>query len=268
MLQSLVLLTACAVTAADAGDLAIANAHTTYGYLGAKHPPAEGRVPGDIVYFTFDILNMKLDEAGRASYSLLVEVTDDKGHLIYKQGPRNAVAQNYLGGNALQCSAHLEVPADAPPGVHHFKVSVTDRRTKKTVSLEKAGKVLPPRFALIRVATFADREAKVPAAPVGVVGETIYLSFAPTGFRRDEAGKQPNLHVSLRVLDAKGKPTFPNPLTGEVNKDVPEALKMVPMQFGITLNRAGSFTLELEARDQIANKSATVRVPLQVVARP
>jgi hypothetical protein len=266
MLSALVMSIAMGITAGQDAPLEIANAHATYGYLGAAHPVVEGRLPGDTIYFTFDIKNMKLDDTGRASYSLLVEVTDDKGQMIYKLGPTNAVAQNYLGGNSLPCSAHLEIPLDSIPGIHHFKVTVTDRQANKTVSLERKGKILAPNFGLVRVGTFADREAKVPAAPIGVTGETIYLSFAPVGFARDKATKQPNLHVSLRVLDNKGQPTFAKPLTGTVDKDIPEHLNVVQMQFGITLNRVGSFTMELEAVDKVSGKTAKVSVPLRVVS--
>ena len=227
---------------------------------------AKGRLPGDIVYFAFDIKNMKLDETGRASYTLLVEVTDDKGHLIYKQGPTNAVAQNYLGGNSLPCSAHLELPLDSVPGTHHLKVTITDRSSKKTVSLERTGKILTPDFGLVRVASFADRETKVPAASVGVVGESIYISFAPVGFSRDKGTGQPDLHVSMRVLDDKGQPTFAKPLSGTVSKEVPAGLRLIPMQFGITLNRPGNFTIELEAADKLSGKSVKERLPLRVVS--
>ena len=266
MLQPFVLLIALAAAGAQDAPLEIANAHATYGYLGAKHPTVEGRLPGDIIFFTFDIKNMKLDDAGRASYSLLVEVTDDKGQMIYKQGPTNSVALNYLGGNSLPCSAHLEVPLDSIPGTHHFKVTITDRQANKSVSLEKTGKILGRDFGLVRVGTFADREGKVPAAPIGVIGESIYLSFAPVGFARSKTTKQPDLHISMRVLDDKGQPTFTKPLTGTVNKDVPEDLKFMPMQFGITLNRTGQFTIELDATDKISGKSAKVRLPLKVVS--
>ncbi len=257
-----------AVAGAQEAPLEIANARATYGYLGAKHPASEGRLPGDIIFFTFDIKNMKLDDAGRASYSLLVEVTDDKGLLIFKQGPTNAIAQNYLGGDSLPCSAHLEIPIDSVPGIHHFKVTVTDRHreTNNKISYEKTGKILPPNFGLVRVGAFADRETKVPAAAVGVVGETVYLSFAPVGFARDKTTKQPDVHVTMRVLDDQGKPTFAKALSGTVNKDVPEDLKLMSMHFGITLNRIGNFTVELAATDKISGKAAKVNLPLKVVA--
>jgi hypothetical protein len=264
MLQSLTLLLALHGLGAQEAPLEIVNPRTTYGYLGATRPVA-GRLPGDIVNFAFDIKNMKLDETGRASYTLLVEIKDDKGNLVYKLGPNNAVAQNYLGGNALPCSAHMEVPLDAVPGVVHFKVTVTDRVSKQSVSLDRKGKILEPGFGLVRVATFADREGKVPTAPIGVIGESIYFGFSPVGFARDKTTMQPDMHITLRVLDDKGQPTFPQPLTGTVNKDVPEGLKILQMQFGITLNRVGTFTVELEATDKISGKISKVTLPLRVL---
>ena len=262
----LVLLLVVATAAGQDSKLEITNARATYGYLGSTHPSVAGRLPGDILFFTFDVKNLKQDDAGRASYSLLVEVTDAKGALLYRQGPTNAIAQNYLGGNSMTCSAHLEIPLDTAPGVRHFKISLTDRNADKTVTFEKQGTVLEPGFGLVRVGAYADREAKVPAAPIGVVGESLYLSFAPVWFARGK-DKQPDLHVSLRVLDDKGQPTFPKPLTGKINMDVPEDVKIMPMKFGISLNRVGTFTLELEATDKIAGKSAKVTLPLRVVSR-
>jgi hypothetical protein len=266
MLPSLVVLLALQTAGVQDAPLEIANPHATFGYLGARHPAVEGRLPGDTIFFTFDIKNLSQDDTGRASYSLLVEVADAKGSLIYKHGPTNSVAQNYLGGNTLPCSAHLDIPLDWAPGTHHFKVTVTDRTTNKSVTFERKSKVLPPDFGLVRVGTYADRESKVPAAPIGVTGESIYVSFASVGFARDKAAKQPDLHVSMRVLDDKGQPTFAKPLTGTVNKDVPESVRIIPMHFGITLNRVGNFTVELVATDKISGKSAKVNLPLKVLS--
>src|SRR5262249_5061331 len=61
-MTSLLLLVALARVpcAAQEGPLEIANARATYGYLGATHPKVDGRLPGDVVNFTFDIKNLKL----------------------------------------------------------------------------------------------------------------------------------------------------------------------------------------------------------------
>jgi hypothetical protein len=246
------------------GALTIENARATYGFLGAARP-ADGIVAGDTAFFAFDLKNMKLDAAGKASYSLTVEVIDSQGKSYFKQGPTNATALSFLGGNVLPCSAQLEVPLHTPPGVYSLRVTVHDRAADKTVVLDRKGKVLPADFGLIHVGTFADRETKVPKAPVGIVGESLYISFAAVGFARDKSSRQPDLQLSLRVLDEQGKPTMSAPLSGRANQDIAEELKILPMQFALTLNRVGRFTVDLTATDQLTRKTARVTFPIRVV---
>jgi hypothetical protein len=251
---------------ASDGKLEITNVRTTYGYLGAPRPRTAGRLPGDIAHFAFDIKNLQLDENGRAYYSVAMEILDPKGQVFYKEAARNATAQNYLGGNALPCTAHLDVPLDTPPGEYTLRVAIHDRKANKTATFEGKGTVLPKAFGLVRVGTFADREGKVPTPSVGVVGSTLYVNFAPVNFARDKTTKQPSLLVKMRVLDDKGKPTFAQPLTGRANRDIPADAAMLPMQFGLTLNRVGHFTVEIEATCELCGATTRVTLPLRVVA--
>jgi hypothetical protein len=115
------------------------------------------------------------------------------------------------------------------------------------------------------VATHPDPEGRLAGPPVGVVGETLYVSFAAVGFGRDAKSKQPDLHVKMRILDDKGTPTTPQPLTGHVSKDIPETLKIIPLQFALALNRAGRYTVELTARCQACDKTETVSFPLRIL---
>jgi len=68
--------------------------------------------------------------------------------------------------------------------------------------------------------------------------------------------------VSMRVLDEKGQPVQGAKMAGDATSDVPESMQVVPMQFGVTLNRAGRFTLELTATDNVTG--ATAKVSYQV----
>jgi len=265
------MLTALALTLAlggpgdSGGKLEIANVRSTYGYLGAPRPRDIGRLPGDIAHFAFDIKNLKLDENGRAYYSVAMEILDPKGQVFYREAPRNATALNYLGGNSLPCTAHLAVPLDTPPGEYTLKVTIKDRKTNESVTFEGKGTVLKKEFGLIQVGTFADRESKVPAPPVGVVGSSLYVNFAAVNFARDKTTKQPSLLVKMRVLDDKGKPTFSQPLTGRANSGIGEDMPIVPMHFGMTLNRVGRFTIELEATCELCGATTRVTLPLRVV---
>ncbi|MCI0685522.1 MAG: hypothetical protein L0Y71_25770, partial [Gemmataceae bacterium] len=66
-------------------------------------------------------------------------------------------------------------------------------------------------------------------------------------------------------LDENGKATFTQPISGRVNKDIPEALKILPLQYGVTLNRAGRFTVQLRASCELCGKSTTVSLPVRIL---
>lgn len=258
------LLCLAALLPAQGEELEIVNARATFGALGSPFNKQKGRLPGDVAHFAFDVKNMTFDKDGRAFYSFLIEIHDPKGTLIYKEGPRNAIAQNSLGGNLLPCQANLELPLDSEPGTYSLRVTIVDRATKKSVVLESKGKVRKADFGLVQVGTFSDREGKAPTPHLGVVGETMYFNFSVAHFARDKETKQPKLDVSLKVLDDKGKQAGPV-LTGKADKDIMEGFKLLPMQFGLSLNRAGNFTVELTATDHLTGKTDSVRLPLRVL---
>jgi hypothetical protein len=259
----------CGLLSAGAGEdgkLEIVHPRATFGHLGAVRPKGVGILPGDVAHFSFEVNNLKHDDKGQSSYSIAVEVRDGSGELFYKQEPFNSVAQNFFGGNSLPCSASLEIPLNAKPGIYSWKVTIHDRLADKSTSVAGKGEVRQADFGLIRVGTYADADGKVPVAPVGVVGSTMYVSFAAVGFGRTKTDKQPDLAVEMKILDENGKTTFAKPITGRVQKDIPESLKIIPLQYGVTLNRPGRFTVELTARCELCGKSATVSLPVRIVA--
>jgi len=264
MLSCLLLCSLAGVGAGQDGKLEIVNPHRTYGHMGAPRPKAAGILPGDVAHVSFEIKNLKFDDAGKASYSVAIEVRDEQGGLFFKQEPHNAVAQNFFGGNTLPCAAHVEIPANAKPGHYNWKVTIHDRLADTSASIAGKGEVLPNDFGLIRVGTYADSEGKVPVSPVGVVGSTIYVNFAAAGFGRTKT-KQPDLSVEMKILDENGKATFTKPITGHVNSDIPESLRILPLQYGVTLNRAGRFTIQLTARCEICGKTSTVSLPVRIL---
>jgi hypothetical protein len=250
--------------AGPADALEIVEPRGTYGHLGAVRPK-DGILPGDVAFFTFGVKNLQFDDKGQAKYSIGIEVRDANGELFFEQKPYNVVSQNYLGGSVIPCSAHIEIPLDAKPGALHWKVTVEDRESKKTAVLEGKGKILPAGFGIVRVGTFADPEGKVPVAPVGVVGETLFINFGAVGFMRSDKTKQPDLVVELRVRDEKGALTFAKPLSGQVNDKVPASTRVLPMQFGVTLNRPGRYTVELTSRCNLCNATTSVTLPIRVL---
>lgn len=263
MLHTMALVVALGLAPGQAGDLTVTNIRNTYGLLGSTRLDNK-LLPGDRYFVVFDIENIKVDDTGRVMYSMGMEVTDSKAKVLYKQDPRDLEGLNSLGGTRLPCFAHVDVGLDQPPGEYTVKVTVTDRAAKKTASFQRKFEVLPLTFGLVGLSTTSDSQQQVPAPPLGVAGQSIWVNFAAVGFSAGGPKNEPNVSIVMRVYDEDGKPTLPKGFSGEFN-EIPKDLKAVPMQFLLALNRVGKFKVKLEATDQVSKKKAELSFPITVV---
>ena len=69
----------------------------------------------------------------------------------------------------------------------------------------------------------------------------------------------------MKILDETGKATFARPITGRDKSDIPENLKIIPLQYGVTLNRPGRFTVQLSATSVLCGQSSTVSIPVRIL---
>jgi hypothetical protein len=258
---TLVFVAALSLAPGQAGSLSLANPHTTYGIGGLPRGDTKF-LPGDSVALAFEIQGIKPDSSGKVLYSIGMEVTDSGGKSVFKQAPRDLEAPASLGGNSVPGFATVQIGLDQPPGMYTLKVTVTDRTTKAAQSLTRACEVLPKGFGLVRFHTSRDPEGRYLAA-LFAEGETLWVNFSAVGFARGPQG-QPDVTVSLRVLDESGKPTAAKASTGEVAKDVSANAPAIPMQFWLDLNRSGKFTVEVKATDKVSGKNAALSFPLLV----
>jgi hypothetical protein len=262
MSTTMTLIAALSLAAATPGQLALTNVRSTYGILGPTR--AEDKLlPGDAMVLCFDMEGVKPNEAGKVVYSIGMEISDGQGKVQFKQAPSQHETTVTLGGNTMPASAKVEIGLDQPPGLYTVKLSVTDVGAGATQELTRPYEVLPRGFGIVRLTTTTDPEGRSPAAVVGD-GQSLWVNFSAVGFKRDNRG-QPDLAVALRVLDESGRPTLPQPFTGEVREKVPEKALGVPMQFLLDLNRPGKFTIELKAMDKSSGESATLALPLTVM---
>ena len=265
MWTTLAFAAALTLAPAQAGQLELTNARTTYGLLGA--PRTDGKyLPGDSFTLAFDIEGMTVDDSGKVLYSIALEVADSSGKAHFKQAPRDMEAQNSLGGNSLPGAVSLLIGLDQPPGMYTVKVTVTDRAAKKSKTLTNTYEILPKAFGLVRLTTTGDPEGRVPTPFLGE-GQALWINFMAVGFGRQKDEKeQPNIKVELRVLDESGKPTLAKSFVGEVTQDIPKNATSVPGQFLLELNRAGKFTVELKATCKVTGKeTATLTFPITVL---
>jgi hypothetical protein len=260
MMNSLLLLAALAAPG-QADGLTLTDARLTYGVLGPKRDNAKF-LPGDALFLAFAVDGVTAGPDGKVQYSIALEVVGPGGKTLFRQPPQDEEVVNSLGGSRMPAYAQVQVGLEQAPGEYTVKVTVTDRATKKTASLEQKAEVLPKAFGLVRLTTTADPQGQVPAAALGV-GGSLYVNGHVVGFQRGAAG-QPNVALEVRVLDEAGKPTLAKPLTGRIDKGVPPKDPVLPGQFLLSLNRPGKFTVEVKATDEVANKTATQSFPITV----
>jgi hypothetical protein len=254
---------ALGVQPAQTGALTLNQPRFTFGPAGLTR--TDGKfLPGDVVYMTFDVAGLKFDDESKAKYSVAMEISDAAGNTLYRQKPHASMVRNVLGGKAVPCSVQVQLPVDHPAGTLTVKVTVEDKATNQSGSVSKKVEVLKAGFGIVQLYTTAGNAGAVPVPSVGAEGSLLYVHFVAVGFARGK-DKQPDLSGTLRVLDEGGKETSAKPFTGRLNKDVAPDAMVVPLQFGVTLNRAGRFTLELTATDHISGQKSTVSMPLKVV---
>jgi hypothetical protein len=262
MWTTLVLAASLSTAPHDVGALTLTNVRATYG----PHGIARGDnklLPGDHLFLSFEIEGITLDPNGKALYSMATEVSDSKNKMLFKQDPRDLEAVGTLGGGILPAFAQIDTPLTQSAGDYTVKVTVTDRANKKSQTLSQVFQVQPAGFGIARLTTTTDPEGRFARSVFGV-GDTLWLNYSLVGFARDKTSTQPDLTVECRVLDDKGQPTMAKPFEGAINKDLPSNSPGAPVQFQLSLNRTGKFTVELTATDKIAKKTATLKFPLTV----
>ena len=263
MWTTLALGAALSLAPAQAEKLTLSNARITYGELGTPRPEAK-LLPGDIFFVAFDIEGIKVDEMGKVTYSMAMEVIDKDGKSIFKQQPVERKDFLPLGGNRLPARAYISIGLDQEPGPYTCKVTVTDLASKASQTLEQKFDVLKKDFGIVQVFTSCDDAGRVPAPTVGVAGESIWVHFALVGFDRDKTKKQPSITVEMAALTKGGQPAVPKPTTLTID-NVDEKESGIPLRFLLPLNREGQFTLELKATDQISKKTSKVTLPVTVI---
>jgi hypothetical protein len=264
MLMTLPLVAALCVTPSQAGGPTLTDARVTYGVLG---PTRSGTkfLPGDTLFLTFTIDGIAADPEGKVLYAIGTEVTDSTGKSVFKQPAQDREAINALGGTQMPAFAQVAIGQQMPAGEYTLTVSVTERATKKTQTLNQKFEVVKPDFGLVRVSTSADADGQVPAG-VLCAGQSLWVHGAVVGFQRGAAG-QPKVAMSLTVKDADGKPTVAKPFGGTIDKNVPPKDVSLPVEFLVSLNRPGKFTVEITATDQgAAGKATTVSFPITVLS--
>ncbi|VTS03953.1 hypothetical protein [Tuwongella immobilis] len=262
MLNELALMGMLMLAPAQASELTLQNVRSTIGEFG----PARGKAPlkpGDTYFLSFDIAGVAVDATGKVSYSMGMEVASEKGTKIFEQKPADNSDYLPLGGTVLPARAYVAIPLEQEPGGYVLKLTITDRVSKVSKTLEERFTVKPREFGIVSLFTTYDPKAEVPAPLSGQVGQRIWLHFAVVEFARSGTDKQPNLEVTMEAMDTEGN-MVSKPTVLTVNKGIDEKDTGVPMRFMLPFNREGKYRVRLKAVDKLTNKSDVVELPIVV----
>jgi hypothetical protein len=263
MITSIAFIAAMTLAPAQ-GGLTLGGARVTYGELGSVRPDLKF-LPGDIFFVGFDIDGIKVDETGKVKYSMGMEVVDKDNKAIFIQKPQDRDDFLPLGGTKLPARAFVSIGLDQAPGTYTCRVTVVDLATKTSKTLEQNFDVIKAAFGLVQVFTSSDGKGEIPAPPLGVAGQSIFVHFAVIGFARDAKAKQPDLDVEMAVLNKDGTPALPKPSSLNINSGVDAKDSGIPLRFLLPMNRAGDFTVELKSTDKVSKATSRVTFPIKVL---
>jgi hypothetical protein len=249
---------------AQAGGLEVQNVRFTQSALGAVRRNNKF-LPGDLVVLSFAVEGLEPTGVSRVRYGMGLELRRkgaDKPE--YSKPPQDHESITGLGGTDLPLHAVSSIGTDTPPGTYVMKVSVVDRVGKGSVAFEREFEVLPLGLGFVRVGL--SYHAELPAPPVAVPGQTLFLNFGLVGFALDKKTGQPDMTIELQPLDEKGKPTTAKPFRGEVRRGKEGFEQFIPFDpIAVPVHRAGKFQLALKVTDNIAKKTAEHTLDLTVL---
>jgi hypothetical protein len=234
----------------------IKNVRAAYGVAGAVRAEHKFQ-PGDFICLVFDIAGLKVDEKKfQVRYEISGDFMDSRGSIQHKESPQEGFLG--LGGNSMPGVVVFPIPPKQAPGKYHVKLAVTDRNAKQSTTFNFPLTVVAPEFGIVAVVAPA---AVFPGAPYEAIFHFVNMGL--------DSKKKPKVEMSYGVLDEAGKAVVPAaklsfpeslPPDTDLQKD-----NFVPQKFPIYCNRAGRFTIAIDAHDKIADKRVQLRIPLTVV---
>lgn len=251
------------------GAVEFRNVRATLGLLGPARKDQERFQPGELILFSFDLVNLQATPEGLCRYALGVEFIDSKGAILFPKEDmrmRESQALCPLGGGLVPTFAFADTDPDLKPGQYVFRMKVTDRLSGRTGSLEKSFEIVPRSFSLIRLSWMYANSGDT-APPLGAPGQSFLLTFVVSQFQVDSKTGRSDVEVMIKVLDETGKTVSMRPFTGQISVPEDEARRFHLIRFPFQPNRPGQFALEITATDKLApgKPVTTSRVPFSVV---
>jgi hypothetical protein len=255
-------------------ELVFRNVRPTMGLLGPERREKDVFLPGDLIFYAFDLGNLTPIKDGGSEglyrYAMTVEILDAKNQVIFPKEPakpRESQAFCPLGGDVLPTFAYTETDQDIPPGNYVMRLACVDRVSGKKGTLEKPFVIENKRFGILRPAMLYATSGE-PAPFVGAPGQSFTLTFVVANFLVDAKTEKCDVDLTIQILDQAGKPVSPKPFRGQINAPEDPSRRLHSIRFPFQPNRSGSYLLEVTATDRKAEGKSVTKVtyPFQVAA--
>ena len=238
-------------------------------------PPDFQFLPGDYVYFTFQISGFATASnptTEAKSFSLEYEVTPRDEHGV----PLTPTASGKIAGDlgsedknwTPKRRASFLLPSYVAAGKFYVHVAVRDQMGKSDTSADypfQMGGVVVKGADSVRATDFDffrnQEDATGLELPAFAAGDTVWARFNMTGFRF-ESGSKYRLSYGLTVLRPDGKVFLSEPNAAQVAADSFYPAQFVPGELQITTPKDaqhGSYLITLTIHDQVANQSFDLR---------
>lgn len=235
-------------------------------------------LPGDYVYFTFQIAGFKIAEKEDAYADKTRKIS-----LSYKVVPEDAAGRPLVPPSTGTIAEFLHpqdkdwipkrrtsflLPSFLAAGVYRMHVSAEDALGKMQTSLDVpfaiGGTEIKPSPA-ITVQNFrfyrGAHDAKPLAVPAYSPGDPVFVRFDIAGY---QLGPKNTYDVSygLTVLGPDGKPFIQQPHAAELKSGGFYPAQFVPASLSLTTNRKnarGAYVIVLQAKDLIGGKNCEIK---------
>ena len=260
---------------AKPADLTIVNAAPHQTEDGPPMPRGEFFLPGETVFYSFQISGYGETEVKKIRLSYHLEAFDPAGVRIME--PVDSIFDATLHDEDKRWMPKLRVPLAIPPvapgGHYRIAATVTDDISHKTASVESSftvqGNQAPPSKELtVRGFTFhrAEDDAKPLEHAAFRAGDAVFARFEIAGFRYG-AGNAIHVFYDVAVLNPAGKQIYAQAHAAEDRSSSYYPKPYVPGGMNLALERtmrAGEYTVVLTAHDEIGGQRFEARYPFSV----
>src|SRR5262245_37282639 len=126
----------------------ISNIRHTYRDLGATRPDTN-YLPGDVIFIAFDIEGLKMNDEGKVSYVMGLEVLDKAGKAIFNAPPTKNEMILPLGGAKLPGHVYVAAGPEMQTGTYKCKITISDATGGIARIAEQSFTILPLNLGMV-----------------------------------------------------------------------------------------------------------------------